>query len=58
MQATDFRFTVPSWATITGIEFRLTWSTFSGGGGTTGASLDAVEMRVNYSYNPRVNAPR
>lgn len=56
VQATDFRFTVPSWATITGIEFRLTWSTFSGGGGTTGASLDAVEMRVNYSYNPRVTA--
>ena len=56
VQATDFRFDLPDWATVVGIEFRLTWSTFPGGGGTTGASIDAVEMRINYSYNPRVTA--
>lgn len=56
VQATDFGFDLPSNATVVGVEFKLTWTTFPGGGGTAGASIDIVEVRVHYTFNPRVTA--
>ncbi len=53
IKGTDFGFVVPSDAVITGVEFRLTWTTFPGGGGTTGASIDGYEMRLTYTFNPK-----
>lgn len=56
IQAKDFGFDLPSNATVVGVEFKLTWTTFAGGGGTTGNSVDIVEMRVHYTFNPTVTA--
>lgn len=56
IQGTGFDFVLPSDAVIVGVEFRLTWSVFSGGGGTTGASVDGYEMRLTYTFNPKVTA--
>lgn len=53
VQATGYDFSLPSDAVIVGVELRITWTTFPGGGGTTGASIDAFEVRLTYTFNPR-----
>lgn len=56
IQATGFDFALPSDAVITGVELKIVWTTFAGGGGTTGASIDSLEVRLTYTFNPKALA--
>lgn len=56
IRATNFGFALPTGATVTGVEWRITYSTFSGGGGTQGYTIEKFELRVHYTFNPKVNA--
>ena len=53
INAQNFGFDLPSNATVVGIETRVSYNSFAGGGGTTGIELDELEMRVHFTYNPR-----
>lgn len=56
INASNFGFTLPAGATVTGIETRVSYAGFAGGGGTTGIALYEMEMRVHYTFNPTVTA--
>lgn len=56
IRATDFGFAIPSDATIDGVELSIDGSAFAGGGGTTGIGLDSLQLRIYYTWAPKVRA--
>ena len=56
IRATDFGFNIPTDATIDGVELLIDGNHYSGGGGTTGIDLDSLQLRVYYTWAPKVRA--
>lgn len=56
MYGLDFDFGLPAAAVITGIELRLSHTTYNAGGGLTGIQVSAIEMRVYWSWDVVVSA--
>lgn len=52
----EFDFDIPDTATVDGIELRLTHDAFSAGGGMSGVDVEAIELKIHYTWEPKVIA--